>query len=438
VTNGKKKGLKPAVKLAIAAALVAAAALAAVRVASVARSKAKQADPAYTTVKVQRSELTLTVVASGQFEPNTITTIRPDSNMPTRKLVSILVAEGRRVTAGQALARVDATGLDLNLKSAQANYESQKVKLQNLRAKPADMELAAAEAALVQARGNVETQQENYDYIKALADKDLASRNQLSEAERQLSLARSNLEASNLSYQNVKAQSQADVIHAQEAAVTQADNDMQMARIVLDSATIRSPVAGLVAEVLVKEGDLVGPETAVMTVVDPDPMILQAQVNEGDMEMVRVGEKAEVTPSGAPDESLSGTVTGIDLHAQVQSNVSVFQTSISVPNPEGKILWGMNADAEITVMDLKNVFTVPNSAIHTVNGSSQLTIMDEGKPLVWDIQTGPTNGTLTQVTAGVEEGQEVVLAPRRTQPAGTQRQATARQPNMGQVFRVLH
>jgi len=38
-------------------------------------------------VKVTRGDLTASVTASGQFQPNTIVTIRPDSNMPTRKIV---------------------------------------------------------------------------------------------------------------------------------------------------------------------------------------------------------------------------------------------------------------------------------------------------------------------------------------------------------------
>jgi HlyD family secretion protein len=344
--------------------------------------------------------------------------------MPTRKIVRILAAEGQRVKEGQALAEIDPTGLDLSLRSAEANYQAQKVKLDNLKAKPADLDAVTAEADVASAKATAETAQEGYDNTKALSDKGLASRNQLADAERQLAAARTKLQATQLIWQNAKAQSQEDQIAAQESALTQADNDRQMARIVLDSAMIRSPIAGVVAEVLVNVGDLVSPSSSIATVVDPDPMWLQAQVNENDMANVRVGEAALVTPSGYPDLRLAGKVTQIDLHAAVVNNVSVFTATIEVPNRDGKLLWGMNADAEISVLSLTNVLTLPSSAIKTANGVPQVTILDEGKLVSWDIQTGPSDGSRTQVVAGLDEGQLVVAPQRRSSTSSAQNRTT--------------
>jgi multidrug efflux pump subunit AcrA (membrane-fusion protein) len=387
-------------------------------------------------VKVTRGDLHASVAASGQFQPNTIVTIRPDSNMPTRKIVKIDVVEGQRVKVGQPLAEIEATGLDLTLKSDVANLQSARVKLDNLKAKPADMDLAAAQAALTQAEAALATQKENYDSVMALADKGLASRNQLSDAERQLASAQASYDASRLSYQNTKAQSQEDVISAQEAVVAQADYAMQMAKLILDSTVIRSPMTGMVAEVLVNVGDLVSPSTAIATVVDPDPMWLQAQVNENDMAQVKVGQKASVTVSSYPDLQFTGTVTQIDPHAQVVNNVSVFSATIEVPNRGGRILWGMNADAEISVLSLKNVLTLPSSAIKSNNGSPQVTIIDGGRLVAWDVQSGATDGTRTQIVAGLDEGQEVVVQ-RRTSTSGTRQGGPGGPGSMGQVFRVL-
>jgi HlyD family secretion protein len=431
-----KKGLKVALAAA-AVVVIAGAGLALFRGKTLTAASASRngaAPAAVNVVKVTRGDLTASVTASGQFQPNTIVTIRPDSNMPTRKIVRIEAAEGQRVAAGQALAEIDATGLDLSLKSAQASYQSARVKLDNLRAKPAGMDLAASQATLVQARAAVEAQQENYDNIKALQSKGLASRNQLSDAERQLASANASYEASRLSWENTKAQSQEDVISAQEAVVAQADNDRQMARIVLESAVIRSPMAGVVAEVLVNAGDLVSPSTAVATVVNPDPMWLQAQVNETDMGQVKVGQAALVTASGFPDLPLTGKVTQINLHAVVQSNVSVFTTTIEVPNRDGKLLWGMNADAEISVFSLKGVLLLPTSAIKVSSGAAQVTIMDGAQMVAWDVQTGATDGARTQIVAGLDEGSEVVVQ-RRSSGSAAATTASQRPPGgMGPVF----
>jgi HlyD family secretion protein len=440
-TSAGRTDVKTGWKMTLIAAAVIAAAGAGVIVVrgSHARSASRAApDPAVVSlVKVSRGDLQATVAASGQLQPNTITTVRPDSNMPTRKLVKILVKEGDRVRTGQALAEVDPSGLDLDLASARANVEAQKAKLANLLARPAGLDLAAADASLASAKNTLDTAQESFDNTKNLFDKGLAARKDLTDAERALQAAKAAYTSAQLSYENVKAQNTDADIQAQRSAVASAESDLQKTQLIYDSATIRSPVPGVVAEVPVLTGDLISPSTALMTVVDPDPMWLQAQVNETDMGQVRIGQSATVTPSGFPDLRLQGRVTQIDLHAQVVSNVSVFTTTIEVPNRDGRLLWGMNADADISVIDLKNVLTLPTSAIRTSNGVSTVTILDGGQQVSWDIQTGATDGTRTQILAGLDEGTEVVSG-RRSSSGASGAASGPGGPAMGQVFRILH
>jgi len=182
---------------------------------------------------------------------------------------------------------------------------------------------------------------------------------------------------------------------------------------VAGSVTIRTPVAGVVAEIPVKVGDLVSPSTSIVTVVDNGSMVLQAQVNENDMAQVRVGQRADVTPSGFPDLSLAGVVTQIDLRAQVSGNVSTYTVAIRVPNRDRQLLWGMSADCEIRVLELADVLTLPASAVKTSGGTSRVSIMDGGEVVPWDVQVGATDGVRTQVVAGLEEGDEVVIVQRK-------------------------
>jgi HlyD family secretion protein len=425
--------------IAAAVVVVAGVGLLAIRGTSSAGAASRAAaDPAAPTlVKVARGDLTASIAASGQLQPNTITTIRPDSNMPTRKLVKILVNEGDRVKSGQALAEVDPSGLDLDLASARANVQAQKAKLANVLAKPAGLDLAAADASLSTAKNTLESARESYDSTKSLFDKGLAARNVLSDAERALQAAKAGYTSAQLSYENVKAQNVDADVQAQRSAVASAESDLQKAQLIYDSITIRSPVAGVVAEIVVNAGDLISPSTALMTVIDPNPMWLQAQVNETDMAQLRVGQLATVTPSGFPDMNLRGKVTQIDLHAQVVSNVSVFTTTIEVPNKDGRLLWGMNADAEISVLALKNVLTLPTSAIKTSNGAASVTIIDGGQQVAWDVQTGATDGARTQIVAGLDEGTEVVLS-RRSAASGAGTAAARRSPSLGAMFGILH
>jgi HlyD family secretion protein len=308
------------------------------------------------------------------------------------------------------------------------------VKLTNLQARPQGLDTAAAEASLASAKSSLDSAQESYDNTKNLFDKGLSSKNTLSDADRALQVAKSNYTSSQLSYQNAQSQNADADVQAQQAAVSSAQSDLQKAQLIFDSTTIRSPVGGVVAEVNVYVGDLISPSTALMTVIDPDPMWLQAQVNENDMVQLKVGQTASVTPSGYPDLQIKGKVIQIDLHAQVQSNVSVFTATIQVPNRDGKLLWGMNADADISVLSLQNVLTLPATAIKTSNGSSTVTILDGGQLVSWEVQTGASDGTRTQIVAGLDEGTDVVLTRKTTAASTTDRQGG---PGLGGVFGIL-
>jgi len=399
-----------------------------------ARTAAAAQASTVTTVKVTMGSLNASITASGQLQPNTITTIRPDSNMPTRKLVKIMVKEGQRVAAGQALAEVDPSGLDLDLQRARANLQSQKVKLANLQARPKGLDAAAAEASLASSRSGLDAAQQAYDNAKNLVDKGLASKNTLTDADRALQVAKVGYASAKLSYQNTLAQDPDADIQAQQSAVSSAQSDFQKTQLIYDSAIIRSPAAGMVAEISVNVGDLISPTTALMTVVDPDPMWLLAQVNENDMVQLKIGQQASITPSGYPDMVIRGKVIQIDLHAQVQANVSVFTATIEVPNKDGKLLWGMNADADISVLSLQNVLTLPTSAIKTSNGTSTVTIIDGGQQVSWEVQTGATDGTRTQIVAGLDEGTEVVLTRKTSSTTATNNRPGG---GMGGVFGIL-
>jgi multidrug efflux pump subunit AcrA (membrane-fusion protein) len=391
---------------------------------------------AYTKVKVARGNISLLVAASGKLEPNEITTVRPDSNMPTRKLVRMLVVDGQRVAVGQGVAEVDPSGLNLDLASARANFESQKAKLDNLKARPTKQELAQAAASLASAKLTLQQATDTLENTKALVAKDLSPKAQLADAERQRDLAQVRYDSAVLDAENVKEGPTADLIQAQESALAQADNALQKAGLIMSSTTIRSPAAGVIAEIPVKVGDLVGPSTAIVTVVDNDTMVLQAQVNENDMGQLRVGQSADVIPSGFPDLTLTGTVTQIDLRAQVSGNVSTYFASIKVPNRGGKLLWGMSADCEIKVLELTNVLTLPAAAVKTSGTTSQVNILDGEKVIPWDVQAGASDGVRTQIAAGLDEGEEVLIVQKKSAASSTPARQGGGFP--GAIFGGMH
>jgi len=374
---------------------------------------AAKADPAaaYTVQKVTKDDLSITVDVSGTLEPVSYATVYPDSNMPEyRKLLKLFVKEGDTVRQGQLIAQIETSGLDLDLASAKASYESATAKLANLKAQPTATELAQAESSLKQAQLELASTQATYDSTRTLVDKNLAAKGELDTAERALAIAKVKLQAATLSYDDVKAGATADVINAQEAAVAQASNNYLKAKLVYEAAAIHAPINGTVTEVFVKVGDILLNSTAILSIGDLDTMIMQAAVNENDIGEIAIGQKATVTASGFPDMPLPGTVTSIEMRGSVASNVSTFKVAINVPNKGHKLMWDMNADAKVEVLSVKDTLTLPTSAVKASGGGTgTVTILDSGTPTSWDVQLGATDGSKYQILGGLSEGDEVVV-----------------------------
>jgi len=114
----------------------------------------------------------------------------------------------------------------------------------------------------------------------------------------------------------------------------------------------------------------------------------------------------------------------------------VFKAVIEVPNRDGRLLWGMSADAEIQVMDRQGVLTLPSGAVQTANGAAHVLIVDGGELVSWEVLTGANDGSRTEIVAGLAEGDEVAVLNRKAnQPSGqSQRgQAGFRPPGMFQL-----
>jgi len=210
------------------------------------------------------------------------------------------------------------------------------------------------------------------------------------------------------------------VINAQEAAVAQASNNYLKAKLIFEAAEITAPISGTVTEVFVKVGDLIQNSTALLSIGDLDTMILQADVNENDIGQIAIGQKATVTAAGYPDMPLSGTVTLIDMRGSVSGNVTTFKAAIEVPNRNHLLMWAMNADAEVAVLSVKDVLTLPASAVKAAgSGTGTVTILDGGEPVSWEVQLGTTDGSRYEILGGLAEGDEVVVVKKAATAATT-------------------
>ena len=213
-----------------------------------------------------------------------------------------------------------------------------------------------------------------------------------------------------------------------EALVVSAEVAVENARIAVDDTDIRAPVNGAVIEKPVEKGQVIssptqdfGGGTLLLKMADLSAVQVRALIDETDIGKVKAGMSAKVTVAAYPNQPFSGEVIKIEPQAVVEQNVTMFAVIISIQNPEGLLLPGMNAEVDVSIARRDNVLTVPVMALRTERdyeataGILGVTI-DALRKAVTAEQSGPsTENTQPAEPAGPEtisvRGQTVELPP---------------------------
>jgi HlyD family secretion protein len=157
-------------------------------------------------------------------------------------------------------------------------------------------------------------------------------------------------------------------ITAKEAAVTSAQNDLNDAKTNAAKDTIISPIAGIIAELDVKNGDSVASGSAVAVIIDPSTMQTVVSVDELDISKVKVGQKAAVNLSAITDQTFSGTVAQVDPIGTSSNGVATYNVTVTIEKP-ANVKVGMTTNVEIITENKDNVTVVTANAILMKSGT---------------------------------------------------------------------
>lgn len=131
----------------------------------------------------------------------------------------------------------------------------------------------------------------------------------------------------------------------------------------LDYLHIRSPIDGVVTARTVEPGAVVGVGQVVLSLINLKTVYLRGYIPEGQIGLVRLGQRTQVFLDSAPDKPLPGHVIEIDpvasftpenIYFQNDRVKQVFGLKIGIDNPAGFAKPGMPADGIIFTEDETN------------------------------------------------------------------------------------
>jgi RND family efflux transporter MFP subunit len=321
------------------------------------------------------------------------------SSKVTGKVMEVLIEEGVRVDADQVLARLDDTNVQANLQLAQAQSESTKTALEEIRVrlKEADQE---------------------WDRQKALLGRNVSAQSDFDHAQ-----------ASALAYRARLAQ--------QETAVTVANRTVDIWQRQLDDTVIRAPFAGVVTSKNAQPGEMISPmssggftRTGICTIVDMDSREIEIDVNESYINRVAPGQEVEATLDAYPDWRIPCKVIAIIPTADrdkstVRVRVGFDQLDPRIlPEMAVKVAFRDTGAGPATVAP--RLVIVPKSAVHNGDGHDFVFVIANGRAERRAVTVAGAQDNDTSLSAGVTAGERVVTEA----PAGLTDGATVKDVNL--------
>lgn len=188
----------------------------------------------------------------------------------------------------------------------------------------------------------------------------------------------------------------------------------------LDRTVIRAPVPGVVEDRMVELGALVAPGTAVVRIVDVDPVKIAAGVPERYAPDVRVGATASVTFDVLPDASETGRIHFVG--AAVDPRNRTFQVELRLSNRAGLIKPEMVADVSLERRSIPGAVVVPQDALVRVEeGYVVFVVEGEGESAVAAarvVEVGPSQGNEVVVTSGLAAGDRLIVVGQKSVAGG--------------------
>lgn len=335
----------------------------------------------YVLAPLKKATIIKIIEASGTINPVQTATV---GAQVSGKITAVYVDFNSPVKKGQLLAEIDTSLFQASVDQQRANIQNAKAQLRKLEATT------------------------NYDKLMYQRYSNLLKKGYVSKAE----------------VDQLKAVYLADVasIEAQKAQIRENEASLRTAESNLGYTKIISPVDGVIISKDVEVGETVASsfQTPELFSVAEDltKMQIETNVSEADIGNVSVGQEADYTIDGYPNETFKGYVNQVRLSSTTTSNVVTYTVVITVDNKDLKLKPGMTANVSIVVNKKENILTAINPALkftpvgRDVKYDTQgIWVLDKNKkPERITIETGISDDAKTEIiTDKLKENDMVII-----------------------------
>jgi RND family efflux transporter MFP subunit len=287
------------------------------------------------------------------------------------RVIQIRKRIGDWVERGELIARIDDAEYEQAVREAEAN-------------------LKIAQAAVAESASQLELARQDKERMESLQTKGLAST-------AEMDAALTNYLAQQSRYKLAQAQ------------VEQREASLKSSKIRLSYTQLTASRAGFIGERFVDEGALLAPNTAVVSVIEIDSVIVRTTITERDYGLIEAGQPVEVSVDAFPSRSFSGHVSRIAPMLREASRVA--QMEVEVANDSLLLKPGMFAGVSVMITSKESAQIVPSEAVVSRGEETGIFVVQGGSAIAryFAVRTGIVTPRLTEILSPRIEGLVITL-----------------------------
>ena len=261
------------------------------------------------------------------------------------ELQGLVLREGDRVSAGQVVARIDATESQARVRQAQQQAEA--------------------------ARAQVDIARRSFDNNRSLVEQGFISKTAVDTSAASLAAA--------------------------EASFRAAQAGADLANKALEDTVLRAPMAGVVAQRLAQPGERLAVDTRILEIVDLSRLELEASLSPADSLLVQPGQEAVLSIEGA-SQTLSAKVLRVNPSAVAGSRAVLAYLAVQ-SNPG--LRQGLFAQGRLSIGKLQ-VLAVPLAAVRTDKPLPYVLLIQDGAVVHQTVELGARGEQADQAMVGIK------------------------------------
>jgi HlyD family secretion protein len=367
--------------------------------------KEEEAGPEVTVqaAKAEKRSIQQVIRSEAVLYPKNQAAITPKIVAPVKQFY---VNRGSRVRAGDLLAVIENRDLTAAETETKGSFHQAEATYQLETSSALPEEWQKAEYDLKAAKENFDAQQKIYDSRKKLYDEGALPRKDYDQSLVTLTQAKSQYEIASMHVAALQKAGKKEQLKSAEGQLTSAKGKYEGAAAQLAYSEIRSPIDGVVTDRPSYAGETPPPGTPLLTVMDTSSVIAKAHIPQDQAVQLKVGDAA--TMKGPGDIEVIGKVTLVS--PALDPNSTTVEVWVEAPNTDGRLRPGSSVTLEMIARTVNDAVVVPASAVlKTPEGASTVMVIRDGKAAQTEVETGIREGSLVQITKGLNGGETVIV-----------------------------